>query len=107
MENDSERIAQLKQQLQKDFEVIAPPLTALIATIVIVAISTIWEQALFLLLFIGWWAIFWIVGYGIPRAIGATFRIFANLVRLGLLLKRNRKMAVQSPVNWSDRDSVS
>ena len=93
MENDLERIAQFKQQLQKDLEVIAPPLAALIAAIVVVAISTIWEQALFLLFFIGLWAIFWMVGYGIPRAIGATFRIFANLVRLGLLLKRNRKAA--------------
>jgi hypothetical protein len=107
MENESERIVQFKQQLQKDFEIIAPPLTALIVTIAVVAISTIWKQVLFLLFFILGWAIFWIAGYGIPRALGATFRIFANLIRLGFLLNLNRKMAAQSPVNRNDRDSVS
>jgi hypothetical protein len=90
--NDPERILkridELEQEFRKHLDALAKPGALLIMGIVVLMISALWEEALFLAVIPLGYAIYWIAGGGIMSAIWAPFGLLFNAIERRSLRRR-------------------
>lgn len=82
------RRQQIRDQLLEDTFNLVQPILALLVSLGVIFVSLLWEDALFFLIFVCFWAIWWILSLGVAKALTAIWRIPVNLVALYVLGKR-------------------